>query len=282
LKPSISNTEGYLLPTFGSRRLDSFTAADEDRLKRSMKKLSSATYNNAASLMNTVLKAANRWDVIAHVPAQFHLLKRDKARPKFYDFDQFAWLVEAAERLDRRTQLLVLLGGEAGLRRGEIIALEWPACDLRRGLVTVERSEWNGHMTATKGMEYRVIPMTTRLKEALKAHRHLIGDRVLYTDSNETVTAKVLRRWMESAQRLATLRATGGVHILRHTFCSHLAMRGAAPRTIQELAGHKHIATTMQYMHLAKSEKTRAIRLLEPGYDNMTTIEGGPEAKALE
>ncbi|HIC55901.1 MAG TPA: hypothetical protein EYO94_00760 [Acidobacteria bacterium] len=35
-----------------------------------------------------------------------------------------------------------------------------------------------------------------------------------------------------------------GVHILRHTFCSHLAMRGGSARSIQELAGHQNLTTT--------------------------------------
>jgi len=35
------------------------------------------------------------------------------------------------------------------------------------------------------------------------------------------------------------------VHILRHTFCSHLAMRGAPAKAIQELAGHQDLATTL-------------------------------------
>ena len=39
-----------------------------------------------------------------------------------------------------------------------------------------------------------------------------------------------------------------GVHILRHTFCSHLAMRGAPVRAIQELAGHQDLGTTQRYM----------------------------------
>jgi integrase len=39
--------------------------------------------------------------------------------------------------------------------------------------------------------------------------------------------------------------------MLRHTFCSHLAMRGAPRRAIQELAGHRDIATTQRYVHLS-------------------------------
>jgi hypothetical protein len=54
------------------------------------------------------------------------------------------------------------------------------------------------------------------------------------------------------------VEATGNVHILRHTFCSHLAMRGAAPKAIQNLAGHQHLSTTMRYMHLSPSERERS------------------------
>src|SRR5688572_7399365 len=42
-----------------------------------------------------------------------------------------------------------------------------------------------------------------------------------------------------------------GVHIPRHTFCSHLAMRGAAGKAIQELAGHGELSMTSRYMHLS-------------------------------
>jgi site-specific recombinase XerD len=49
--------------------------------------------------------------------------------------------------------------------------------------------------------------------------------------------------------------------MLRHTFCSHLAMRGAAPRAIQELAGHRDLGTTQRYMHLSRAVKDSAIRL---------------------
>ena len=54
-----------------------------------------------------------------------------------------------------------------------------------------------------------------------------------------------------------------GVHILRHTFCSHLAMRGAPARAIQELAGHQDLGTTQRYMHLSPAAIENAIRLLD-------------------
>ena len=55
----------------------------------------------------------------------------------------------------------------------------------------------------------------------------------------------------------------GQIHILRHTFCSHLAMKGVPAKMIQELAGHADLTTTMRYMHLAKGSKEAAIKVLD-------------------
>ena len=57
--------------------------------------------------------------------------------------------------------------------------------------------------------------------------------------------------------------AKGGVHILRHTFCSHLAMRGAPARAIQELAGYQDMSTTQRYMHLSPAALGTAVQVLD-------------------
>jgi len=46
-------------------------------------------------------------------------------------------------------------------------------------------------------------------------------------------------------------------------FCSHLAMRGAAARAIQEVAGHQDLKTTQRYMHVSPAAIEDAIRLLD-------------------
>jgi integrase len=43
---------------------------------------------------------------------------------------------------------------------------------------------------------------------------------------------------------------TYGVQILRHTFCSHLAMQGAPMRNVQDLVGHQSLAIGQRYSHL--------------------------------
>ena len=103
--------------------------------------------------------------------------------------------------------------------------------------------------------------MTERLAAALRSHRHLRGKRVLVQSSGESLTMKIVQDRIARAARRAGVRP--GVHILRHTFCSHLAMRGAPARAIQELAGHKDLKTTQRYVHVSPAAVDEAIRLLD-------------------
>ncbi len=155
---------------------------------------------------------------------------------------------------------IVLLGGEAGLRCGEMVALEWPDVNLATGSVSVQRAVWNGHVTVPKGGRVRHVPLTTRLATALRTHRHLRGVRVLTSKDGRALTQRMVQHVMLRMARRA--HVPHGVHILRHTFCSHLAMRGAPARAIQELAGHRDLSTTQRYMHLSPAATEAAIRLL--------------------
>jgi integrase len=163
---------------------------------------------------------------------------------------------------DGRAHLITLLGGEAGLRSGEMVALEWGDVDLTKGQLCVQRSAWKGQVAAPKGGRLRYVPLTVRLATALREFRHLRGQRVLYQDDGSPLTEKVVQRLLQQAARRADVQ-NNGPHILRHTFCSHLAMRGAAPRAIQELAGHSDVSTTQRYLHLSPAAVEGAIRLLD-------------------
>src|SRR4029453_17248397 len=109
--------------------------------------------------------------------------KVSKGNVSFYDFDEYERLVAAAKAIDHRTYLLVLLSGEAGLRSGEMVALEWTDVDLVKRLVCVQRSAWEGQVASPKGGRIRHLRLTARLTAALRDGRHLRGPRVLYCDN---------------------------------------------------------------------------------------------------
>ena len=76
------------------------------------------------------------------------------------------------------------------------------------------------------------------------------------------LTRQTVQSLIGRVSRRAGLSSVG-VHVLRHTFCSHLAMRGAPARAIQELAGHADLSMTQRYMHLSPAAIENAIRLLD-------------------
>jgi integrase len=109
------------------------------------------TVNNALAVLNVLLEKAVEWVVIERMPCTIRLLTVPKSTATFHDFDEFERLVESAKTIDRTTELIVLLGGEAGVRCGEMIALEWGDVDLTKRQVCIQRSDWNGQVTSPKG-----------------------------------------------------------------------------------------------------------------------------------
>jgi integrase len=272
----------HLIPQLGSRQLDRIGNEDVQRLKRHLHTKAVKTVNNVLTVLSTLLKKAVEWEVIDRMPCTIRLLKTTPGSIDFYDFEEYARLVAAAAALDPRAHLLILLGGDAGLRSGEMRALAWTDINFGKRQLCVERNEWRGHVSTTKGGRLRYVPLTKRLAEALREHRHLRGPLVLYRDDGRPLTEHVVQEFVARVARRANLRTTGP-HMLRHTFCSHLAMRGAPARAIQELAGHRELSTTQQYMHLSPVAIESAIRLLEhpapaPTFGDM--LETGDQDKA--
>ncbi len=250
----------HLVPAFGEKPMDRISTEDVQRLKAALTERSPKTVNNILTVLSVVLRTAVEWGVLEKVPCAIGLLKTPRPTASFYDFEEFERLVQVAKG-EPVALLIALLGGEAGLRCGEIMALEWRDVDLAKRQLTVARSEWRGHVTVPKGGRIRYVPLTKRLAEVLKGSRALRGPRVVCNDAGEPLTQKVVQVVMRRTARRANVK--GGVHILRHTFCSHLAMRGAPARAIQELAGHQDLSTTQRYMHLSPAALDAAIRLLD-------------------
>ncbi len=254
----------YLLPRLGRHRLDEIGAVEVQQLKQLP--LATSTVNMVLAKLKALLRKAVEWELLAKAPVIKSLPSRARV-PEFYDFDAYERLVEAARLAEVAPWglVIVLLGGDAGLRAGEMLALRWRDINLERRSLTVVENEWRGHTGDPKGGATRTIPMTRGLTQALERlyaarEREPAGPRVL--DVAAPMYARKIDRMLYKLQRVAGLERRGP-HVLRHTFCSHLAMKGAPARTIQTLAGHANSATTDRYMHLAPRTLGSAIDLLD-------------------
>jgi len=196
----------HLVPFLGHKRLNAITSEDVQRFKQSLVVKAPKTVNNALAVLSVALKKAVEWDVIERMPCRIQLLPVPTSSASFHDFEQYERLVETAAALDRQTELLVLLGGDAGLRCGEMIALEWRDVDLAKRQLSIERSDWNGQVTTTKGGRLRYSPLTLRLTAVLREHRHLRGPRVLCDVDGLPFTRQMVQARVKRASRRLNVR----------------------------------------------------------------------------
>ena len=214
-KETILNT--HLVPLLGSKRLDAITSEQVQELKHGLKHRAPKTVNNVLTVLNVMLKKAVEWEVIERLSCTIRLLPIPKPSASFHDFDEYERLVAAAKATDAQAYLVVLLGGEGGLRCGEMMALEWADVDLAKRQLCVQRSEWKSHVTTPKSGRLRYVPLTTRLAAALRDERHLKGSRVLCENDGAPLTMRAVQGLVLRAARRASLRNGGVVHLLRHT-----------------------------------------------------------------
>jgi len=266
-KPSTIDTKErilrlHLYPALGHMKLDEIGEPQIQRLKLHLADKADKTRACVLSVLATLLKTAEEWNEIDKAP-RLKLPRWQEPSMGFYDFPEWERLIDGARKAGPMVLCAVLLGGDAGLRRGELEALEQG--DVGGGAVSVVRNAWQGQSGTPKGGTSRRIPMTGRLAQAVDAVRHLRGKRLLWQANGTPVKVTTLQSWLEVACKRAGLPESRNLHKLRHTFCSHLAMRGVPMRAIQEWAGHADLKTTQRYMHLSPHGMDSMISVLEQG-----------------
>ena len=193
-------------------------------------------------------------DSRTHLP-KVAWLKAPEPEFDFLDFEESKRLLEAA-KAEPEWHAMIMTAVRTGLRIGELRALRWEDVDLVAGRLTVRRSAFKN-----QGRK-RTVELGLEVLQALKKHRHLRGELVFCTSDGRMLTENECKHPMRRACRRAGLRVIGW-HALRHTFASHLVMRGAPLKAVQELLGHADIRMTMRYSHLSPDVKRDAVALLD-------------------
>lgn len=255
----------HLTPHLGALRLDRVDVRALERLKATLatateerKALGAKSIRNVLAVATGLLRYAVDAGILDAVPK---VAWPKAAEPDFdyLDAGEGARLIAGA-RPEWRAMIFVAL--RTGLRKGELLALQWGDVDLVTRRLNVQRSDWEGQVGTPKSGHGRIVPLSPEAVAVLKAHRHLKGELVFCTEDGSALTRHECRRPLWYACKRAGLRQVGW-HVLRHSFASQLVAAGVSLKAVQELLGHSTIAVTMRYAHVAPAAKVDAVALLD-------------------
>jgi integrase len=252
--------QGHLLPRFGGRKLDAISAHDVELYKATMAQLGykPKTINNHLTVLRTVLKTAVRWG-LSPSAAEIRLLRNTPADVVYLDFLESQQLIAAAGE-DWRPMVVIALN--TGMRIGELLALHWSDVDLRQGRLRVSRNDWKGELGTPKSGRNRDLPLNKAAQEALRGLATTQFERVFCGADGRVLTYRQCNHALERICKQAGLKAIQW-HALRHTFASHLVMKGVPLKAVQELLGHGTQAMTERYAHLTPDVRRTAVDILD-------------------
>lgn len=217
-----------------------------------------ATCNRYASLLSTAFRWAIDRGYARDNPARGIKREKEAVRPVPYVSEQDVVRLIAAAR-DPEMAAYVRVASDTGLRRSEMLRLDWRDVDLDRGVLLVRLS---------KTREPREVPLTAACAAALRDQATRAQVMPLHGEGPVWTNLVALRPEAVS-RRFGTLTRRAGLpdlrlHDLRHGFACRLRESGAPIQVIASLCGHKALATTMRYSrHLATDSLKNAIRALE-------------------
>jgi integrase len=258
----------YLRPELGHLKLDEIGVREVEVLKSKLlggelhkkKKLKKKSVNNVLGTFGKLMRYAEEMEIIIKVP-RIRFLKVPAPQFDFLTFDEAERLLEAAKH-NPLLYALIFVALRTGLRWGELCELRWTDIDLKVGRLVVNRAFGLNEVKAPKSGKGREVPLSPQTIAVLKDHRHLRGELVFSDEKGSRLDYHQTDEKLKGICRRAGLRNFRW-HGLRHTFASHLVMRGRSIKEVQELLGHSTISMTQRYAHLSPSVKRDAVAVLD-------------------
>lgn len=273
----------HTLPTLGRLALASLSAQHLQRLyaAKLAEGLAPLTVRHLHDVIHVALAQAVKWGVLIHNPAAGATPPRAATlEMQTFTAAQAQAFLDAA-RSDR-LEALYVLALTTGMRRGEMLALQWANVDLEHKTLRVvaAASQVGSQMIFGEPKNKsgrRQIILTTAAVAALRAHKarqaaerlkagaHWVDQGLVFTD----VRGGVVRPYNLARRSYGPLLVAAGVpkirfHDLRHTAATLLLSRGVHPKIVSEMLGHSNIAMTMDlYSHVTSAMHAEAARIMD-------------------
>lgn len=275
----------HLVPAIGALPLQDLRTEHLQKLYNDKIKagLSAQTVHHIHKVIHSALDKAVKTHKIAHNVSDAVTLpqiKRREIQTLTHEEQERFLSVLGEHRLG--PAFLTLLG--TGMRRGELLALQWQDVDLKKGLIHIRRGmvyTKNGPVFQEPKTEKskRVIPLPEVVLEALLNHQYKMiaegnfgpNKPVFCTSNGNYIIPRNFNRTFYSLCKKAGIDKN--LHALRHTFATRLLEQGENLKVVQEILGHAKISTTADiYSHVTQEIKKRAVMKIDEILRNGTKM----------
>lgn len=253
------NVNNHLIPYFGKADIQDIKPVDVQKFFDINSQFSESVLKKLHMCLNGIFETAIENDVCRKNPVRHIKVKSERKKNiKHVYSDKQIETVKSAAKL-RMPEVYVALC--TGVRRGELIGLQWDDFNMKEKTISVKRSiaDIQGHsdekikINQPKWGSYRTIPIDD---ECAKFIDSLPRDGE-YIFPNRKGSVQSPNTWSEKLKRfMGTLHTAHPdvpeltAHELRHTFGTSLRRRGVDIYTIQKIMGHKDIKMTSEiYVH---------------------------------
>lgn len=222
--------------------------------------LKRVTQNYYVIALRSFLRFLIKNDISTLEPSKIDLPKTESRSLKFLERDQVDRLVTAADTSKTegiRDRAILELLFSTGLRVSELVKLN-------RDQINLERREFG---VIGKGGRARIVFVSERAADWIKRYLEKREDvfkplfirysgKVIEDNLGERMrlTPRSIERIVKKYVRSAGIPVDATVHTLRHSFATDLLTNGADIRSVQEMLGHKNIATTQIYTHITNKQ----------------------------
>lgn len=215
------------------------------------------TINFEVNVLRTILYVAVKWGYLKDNPTKgiTKLKVEESKQPRFLTEAECETLLKACSL---RLYPIVFTFLNTGMRKAELENLEWTDIDLKRKRISIRKKSFWQPKTGE-----RHIPINDPLCDLLqriKAENTKKGkSNFVFCDLDGSQIKYKVREQLIKTAKHAGIPDLTKIHTLRHTFASHLVMKGIDLPTVQKLMGHADIQTTMIYSHLAEDHLSNAV-----------------------
>ena len=256
-----------LRAALGDRDLDTILEADLQRFINGMSDYSASTISKQLQVVKAVFAKARKNKLIPDNPAEDLTAPRGtKGTHRALTQDEIKLICDRWQSCPAGLWCMVMLF--AGLRRGEMIALDWSAVDMDERTLTVKQTAvlHNNRAViqprAKTRAGTRIIPLVRPLFDTLvTVPPERRNGALCLSAASQPLSETALRRGIEHFIRI--LGFSFRCHDLRHTFATLLYDSGVDVQTAAYLLGHSDVTVTMRiYTHLSEQRKTRSTAAL--------------------